>query len=178
MNSVSLESWVNGEYDRPFGIARLPVAWPSFIATHYPFLSEFTQSSISWLVVVVGRQWVTFWKALIVLYRYVVVWMNNIDLLPIVSTKSTPTIRIWSPKVTFQIQIRIQISNTMTIIRQPFESSFQAQSNQCINTARPPCGRPRKTHLTKISAIMISWLVEDLKKRPHEAVSSMTVGTS
>ena len=29
MNSVSLESWVNGEYDRPFESARLPVAWPS-----------------------------------------------------------------------------------------------------------------------------------------------------
>eukprot|EP00969_Alexandrium_andersonii_P359327 15452934-Alexandrium_andersonii.AAC.1 len=43
----------------------------------------------------------------------------------------------------------------VTIIRQPFESSFQSQSNQCINTAWPPCGRPRKTHLTTISAIMM-----------------------
>jgi len=116
-----------------------------------PLPSKFTQSSISWLVVVVGRRWVVIWNPLIELYRLVVVWMNNIDLLPINSTKSTLTIRIWSPKATFQIQI----SNTMTIIRQPFESSFQAQSNQCINTARPPCGRPRKTHLTTISAIMM-----------------------
>ena len=158
MNSVSLESWVNGEYDRPFGIARLPVAWPSFIATHYPFLSEFTQSSISWLVVVVGRQWVAFWKALIVLYRLVVVPRPNIDLLPIDSTKSTLTIRIWSPSHINNRHSKFESKSpkretVIITIWQPLESLFQALSINGINTARPPCGRPRKIHFSYCSAV-------------------------
>ena len=71
--------------------------------THIP--SKFTQSFLSPLLVVVGTHQVVIWKALIVLYRLVVVSRPNIDLLPIISTREGVGIRISSPKVTFQIRI-------------------------------------------------------------------------
>jgi len=37
VNSGSFETWFNGEYDRPFGITPIPIAWPSFNPTHYQF---------------------------------------------------------------------------------------------------------------------------------------------
>jgi len=57
-------------------------------------IAKFTHSSIilSWLVLVVGRQQVVFWKAESKLYRLVVVSRPNIDSLSIDLTKSTPTI--------------------------------------------------------------------------------------
>ena len=146
MNSVSLESWVNGEYDWPFGIARLPVAWPSFIATHYPFLSKlFAQSSISWLVVVVGRQWVAFWKALIVLYRLVVVSRRNTDLLPMDSPKSTPynpdlkpQSDIPNPNSNPNFQYKDKSNNNKTTIRIVFSSTIQPVYKHCSASLRSP----------------------------------------
>ena len=136
--------------------------------------NDSTQSSISWLAVVVGRRWVVFPNPLMELYRLVVVSRYNIDPLPIDSTKSPPTIRCWSPKSTFQIQI----FNRRVTMRQPFESSFQAQSDQCINTARSPCGRTRNYTSLNATPSMIIVTTKILKSDHAEQVRTWWVDCS
>ena len=132
---------------------------------------------------VVGRQWVAFWKALIVLYRLVVVPRPNIDLLPIDSTKSTLTIRIWSPSHVNNRHSKFESKSpkretVIITIRQPLESLFQALSINDINTARPPCGRPRKIHFSYCSTIY-DWLTGQRSQKAPALISDvMTVGTS
>jgi hypothetical protein len=58
------------------------------IICNVPFKSN--QSLISWLVAVQSRQQVAILNPLIKLYRLVVAVRPNIDIFPIVSTKSTP----------------------------------------------------------------------------------------
>jgi len=96
-------------------------------------IAKFTHSSIlSWLVLVVGRQQVVFWKAESKLYRLVVVSRPNIDSLSIDLTKSTPTIWISSPKSKSNPNFQ-QENNKRTTIQIVISSAIDST----IITARP-----------------------------------------
>ena len=90
---------------------------PKWTPPHYskPFKSTFP--SITSLVFVVWMRWVVICNPLVKLYRSVLLPRQNIDLLSIVSTKATPTIRMPSAKVAPKIWIfnKIMISTSVII---------------------------------------------------------------
>eukprot|EP00984_Skeletonema_dohrnii_P021057 scaffold10418_cov149-Skeletonema_dohrnii-CCMP3373.AAC.1 len=99
---------------------RLVIIQCHALLVYYCFL-KFTQSFISWLVIVVGRRWVAIWNPLIKLYRIVAISRPNIDVLPINSTKASPRKRAARSKSssnfrTFRKRGRVDDTATTTTV--------------------------------------------------------------
>jgi len=81
------------------------IHWATPPYSHTRSSLQFSYPSLVLLLSIGLRRWVAFWKALIKLYRLVVISMHNINLLSIDSTREGVGIRISSPKSKSKIQI-------------------------------------------------------------------------
>eukprot|EP00984_Skeletonema_dohrnii_P032626 scaffold27047_cov141-Skeletonema_dohrnii-CCMP3373.AAC.2 len=107
------------------------------------------------------------------LYRVVVVSRRNIDALPIVSTREGCRRKAMSGvSESSHGALSIGCGSRRVTMRQPFESSFQAQSDQCINTARSPCGRTRNYTSLNATPSMIIVTTKILKSDHAEQCSN------